>query len=376
MTGRTTCTEMTPTATRLQSIGIHSRRRRYCRIRLVYLAGHATGPFDHSSRTAAHSRTGCLSSHAELVTFGISHHHVVSLESIQYARTACEQPVHLDQHSRPLLFRRAVSRHTQIEVQTILRHLRFRNLQQTQPRSYTRRIMQPCTPHPIVTVTAKTGQPLFSTRKWLWSRLIDIPRSQLPKRRQTIRVRAIHREINSGKHPSMLLPPTIEVALRKSVPRVVSGRSVWHWPDEIPPAASLKISPPHARSRHPRASADLAPPRIAHGEEISPHERLHARTVPSNCAPRHSAFLQKQLRSASTGSSNSEDGPLAGGAPTFRGLGAPPASGFGRGEISDQTCATCRATSLGRGQTTGEPSRQLTTSQSFQNNGFRASSLI
>lgn len=70
------------------------------------------------------------------------------------------------------------------------------------------------------------------------------------------------------------------------------------------PEASLKISPPHALSRRPRdLSADLAPPRITHGEDMGPDRRPHARAAPSNRVPRHSAFLQKQLRSVRTGSS-------------------------------------------------------------------------
>jgi len=39
------------------------------------------------------------------------------------------------------------------------------------------------------------------------------------------------------------------------------------------------------RGAHEAISADLAPPRITHGEDIRPDRRPHPSAVPSNCAP-------------------------------------------------------------------------------------------
>lgn len=110
------------------------------------------------------------------------------------------------------------------------------------------------------------------------------------------------------------------------------------------PEASLKISPPHAPAKPPPPASHH--PRITRTEktsdwtggltQVSCHRTAH---------PRHSAFLQKQLRSVHTGSSNT----LRMG---HRRVVPPISEGWvhhltrgTRGEIRDHTRTTCRATS-------------------------------
>ena len=74
------------------------------------------------------------------------------------------------------------------------------------------------------------------------------------------------------------------------------------------PEASLKISPPPARSRRPpshlRRRRSARGPRARRGHQKQPETSRKCSAIELR-APRHSAFLQMQLRSVGTGSSNS-----------------------------------------------------------------------
>ncbi len=152
---------------------------------------------------------------AELVALRVGHNHVVPRERVARDRAGRAEPSDLVGDARPLMLRRAIAGHSQIEMQAVLRSLGLGHLKQAQPRRNAVRVMQPRRAHPVVVfVGGELREPLVTRRERRRRGFVDVPGGGLPELGQHLRVRTVEGEIDPCQH----VPP-----IRRGVDNFASG---------------------------------------------------------------------------------------------------------------------------------------------------------
>jgi hypothetical protein len=124
----------------------------------------------------------------------------MSLEDQQRGGAGGMKPRDLSADTRPPLRRRAFTGDSQIHVQSVLRALTLRHLQQGQPRRNTGRVVQPRSRQSAVRGLTERLHPVRPRRKWRGRWFVHVPCGDLPELGESLRVSTVQSEIHPDQH--------------------------------------------------------------------------------------------------------------------------------------------------------------------------------